>query len=86
MLARLHTAPLQRPSTGCAADPAAEHFDYDVAFDIRDLINLEDAQQEAQLGPNGCISCSRACTLWPAMWQAAWHAQGAALLHGVPGG
>lgn len=36
-------------------DPAAEHFEYDVAIDIRDLISLEDAMQEmgAYMG-TGC--------------------------------
>eukprot|EP00904_Undaria_pinnatifida_P013703 jgi/Undpi1/9463/HiC_scaffold_27.g11920.m1 len=34
-------------------DPAAEAFEYDVAFDIRDLISLEDAMEELELGPNG---------------------------------
>eukprot|EP00903_Cladosiphon_okamuranus_P015268 g14109.t1 len=34
-------------------DPAAEAFEYEVAFDIRDLISLEDAMDELELGPNG---------------------------------
>jgi len=34
-------------------DPAAEHFKYDVAFDIRDLISVDDVMEELQLGPNG---------------------------------
>ena len=34
-------------------DPAAEHFAYDVAVDIRDLISVEDAMAEMGLGPNG---------------------------------
>ena len=34
-------------------DPAAEHFSYDVAFDIRDLITLDDVAEELKLGPNG---------------------------------
>jgi GTPase SAR1 family protein len=34
-------------------DPAAEHFNYDLAIDIRDLISVEDAMEEMQLGPNG---------------------------------
>jgi len=34
-------------------DPAAEHFRYDVAFDIRDLISVDDVMEELQLGPNG---------------------------------
>jgi len=34
-------------------DPAAEHFDYPVAADIRDLISLEDVMSQMTLGPNG---------------------------------
>jgi hypothetical protein len=34
-------------------DPAAEHFEYPVAIDIRDLISLEDVMEEMDLGPNG---------------------------------
>ncbi|GAA0154617.1 small GTPase [Lithospermum erythrorhizon] len=34
-------------------DPAAEHFDYPVAMDIRELISLEDVMEELGLGPNG---------------------------------
>ena len=34
-------------------DPAAEIFRYDVAFDIRDLISVEDVMEELGLGPNG---------------------------------
>ena len=33
-------------------DPAAEHFKYPVAFDIRDLISVDDVQAEMQFGPN----------------------------------
>ena len=37
-------------------DPAAdESFDYDVAFDIRDLITVDDVMEELQLGPNGAL-------------------------------
>lgn len=36
-------------------DPAAEHFRYDVAFDIRDLISVDDVMEELQLGPNGSL-------------------------------
>ncbi len=35
------------------ADPAADVFHYPVAFDIRDLISLEDVMDELKLGPNG---------------------------------
>lgn len=34
-------------------DPAADHFEYPVAFDIRDLISVEDVMQELGYGPNG---------------------------------
>ena len=34
-------------------DPAAEHFEYPVSLDIRDLITLDDVSEELQLGPNG---------------------------------
>ncbi|KAL7551103.1 hypothetical protein ACHAWF_014299 [Thalassiosira exigua] len=36
-------------------DPAAEHFRYEVAFDIRDLISVDDVMDELQLGPNGSL-------------------------------
>lgn len=36
------------------SDPAAEDFAYPVAFDVRDLITVEDAMEELGLGPNGC--------------------------------
>jgi len=48
-----------------AADPAAETFHYPVAFDIRDLVSVEDVMEELKLGPNGCVSylciCSTCC-------------------------
>lgn len=34
-------------------DPASEYFDYEAAFDIRDLICLEDVMDELGYGPNG---------------------------------
>lgn len=36
-------------------DPAAEHFDYAVSLDIRDLISVEDVMEECKLGPNGAL-------------------------------
>ena len=36
-------------------DPAAETFGYDLAFDIRDLITVEDVMEELGLGPNGAL-------------------------------
>mmetsp|Transcript_6113 Transcript_6113/g.10658 ORF Transcript_6113/g.10658 Transcript_6113/m.10658 type:complete len:266 (-) Transcript_6113:551-1348(-) len=34
-------------------DPAAENFAYEVAFDIRELVSVEDVMEELGLGPNG---------------------------------
>jgi len=34
-------------------DPAAENFGYQLAFDIRDLISVEEVMEELKLGPNG---------------------------------
>ncbi len=39
-----------------AADPAAEQFDYPVAFDVRELVTLDDVMDEMDLGPNGCAA------------------------------
>jgi GPN-loop GTPase len=36
-------------------DPAAEEFDYQLAFDIRELISVEEVMQELNLGPNGAL-------------------------------
>ena len=40
--------------TTSRADPAAEQFDYPVAFDVRELVTLDDVMDEMDLGPNGC--------------------------------
>lgn len=36
-------------------DPAAEDVYYDAAFDVRDLISVEDVMTELGLGPNGAL-------------------------------
>ena len=36
-------------------DPAAEHFEYEPLFDIRDLISVTEVMEELQLGPNGAL-------------------------------
>lgn len=48
-----HAATEKRKINIANMDPAAEEFTYDVAFDIRDLITLEDVMDELQYGPNG---------------------------------
>lgn len=46
--------PLRRRKVHVAnLDPAAENFKYDVAFDVRDLISVDDVMEELGLGPNG---------------------------------
>ena len=43
-------------------DPAAEDFDFEPDVDIKNLISLDDAMEEMQLGPNGammaCFECA----------------------------
>jgi len=34
-------------------DPAAEHFNYPVDMDIRELISLDDVMEDFGMGPNG---------------------------------
>ncbi|GBL48037.1 hypothetical_protein [Candidozyma auris] len=36
-------------------DPAAEPTEYEFTVDIRDLISLEDAMEEMEMGPNGAL-------------------------------
>lgn len=50
-----HAEMLRRTIHVVNLDPAAEHFDYPVLADIRDLIHLDDAMEDESLrfGPNG---------------------------------
>eukprot|EP00976_Prorocentrum_cordatum_P030329 617696-Prorocentrum_minimum.AAC.1 len=48
-------APCMRHSDCSLQDPAAEEFQYQVSLDVRELISLEDAMEEMQLGPNGAL-------------------------------
>mmetsp|Transcript_13361 Transcript_13361/g.22556 ORF Transcript_13361/g.22556 Transcript_13361/m.22556 type:complete len:286 (+) Transcript_13361:132-989(+) len=50
-----HCATIGRTVHVINLDPAAEHFDYSVSLDVRELISLEDAMEEMQLGPNGAL-------------------------------
>jgi GTPase SAR1 family protein len=52
-LMRSHCEALNRRMHVVNLDPAAEHFSYPVAADIRELISLEDVMAEMKLGPNG---------------------------------
>jgi len=48
-----HCEVIGRPVHVVNLDPAAEHFEYPVAIDIRDLISLTDVIEELNYGPNG---------------------------------
>ncbi|XP_013792824.1 GPN-loop GTPase 3-like, partial [Limulus polyphemus] len=50
-----HATAVQRSILAVNLDPAAEHFDYEVMADIRELIHLDDAMEDEELrfGPNG---------------------------------
>lgn len=52
-----HAATLSRKRTIHVAnlDPAAEHFGYQLDFDVRDLISVQDVMEELGLGPNGAL-------------------------------
>mmetsp|Transcript_27873 Transcript_27873/g.38536 ORF Transcript_27873/g.38536 Transcript_27873/m.38536 type:complete len:272 (-) Transcript_27873:156-971(-) len=48
-----HCATVGRTVHVVNLDPAAEHFAYQVALDVRELVSLQDVMDEMQLGPNG---------------------------------
>lgn len=50
-----HAGDMKRIVEVVNLDPAAEHFDYEPLFDIRQLIELDDAMEDSdlQFGPNG---------------------------------
>lgn len=48
-----HFASLRRRVHIVNLDPAADHFEYPVAADIRELISIDDVMSELKLGPNG---------------------------------
>ena len=48
-----HAATERRRVHVANLDPAAEEFGYDVAFDIRSLIAVDDVMEELGYGPNG---------------------------------
>jgi len=43
----------KRQVTMVNLDPAAEHFNYQVSVDVRDLVSLDDVAEELDYGPNG---------------------------------
>jgi GTPase SAR1 family protein len=49
------TGPRRRRVHVANLDPAAENFAYEVAFDVRDLISVDEVMEELDLGPNGSL-------------------------------
>jgi GTPase SAR1 family protein len=50
---RQHCENVRRAVHVVNLDPAAEHFQYPVSVDIRELISVDDVMSELQYGPNG---------------------------------
>ena len=50
-----HCESIKRKAICINLDPAAEHFTYPVSVDVRDLVTLEDAMREEQLGRRAMI-------------------------------
>lgn len=48
-----HFQTVKRTCNVVNLDPAAEHFEYPVSIDIRELVNLDEVMEELNLGPNG---------------------------------
>lgn len=48
-----HCSTMKRTVHIVNLDPAAEHFEYPISIDIRELISLEDVMEELGYGPNG---------------------------------
>jgi len=48
-----HCAAVKRTVHIVNLDPAADELEYEPAFDVRDLITVEDVMEELELGPNG---------------------------------
>ena len=59
---------LKRPTCLINLDPANENIQYECGIDVRDLITLDDAMAEFQLGPTGgmlyCIDFLRKNLTW----------------------
>ena len=50
-----HCSAARRSVRVANLDPAAERFDYQVAFDVRELVSADDVMEATQLGPNGAL-------------------------------
>jgi hypothetical protein len=48
-----HCKTLKRSLFVANLDPAAEHYEYEASFDVKDLISVDDVMEELGYGPNG---------------------------------
>lgn len=46
---------IARPCSVANLDPANENIPYDPAFDVRELVNVEEVMEREELGPNGGV-------------------------------
>ena len=46
---------INRPCSVANLDPANDNIPYDAAFDVRELVNVEDVMEREELGPNGGV-------------------------------
>ena len=46
---------VDRPCSVANLDPANDNIPYDAAFDVRDLVSVEEVMEREDLGPNGGV-------------------------------
>ena len=46
---------IARPISVANLDPANDNIPYSCAFDVRELVNVEDVMEREELGPNGGV-------------------------------
>ena len=46
---------IARPCSVANLDPANDNIPYDPAFDVRELVSVEDVMEREELGPNGGV-------------------------------
>lgn len=46
---------INRPCSVANLDPANDNIPYDAAFDVRELVSVEEVMEKEELGPNGGV-------------------------------
>lgn len=46
---------ISRPCSTANLDPANDNIPYDAAFDVRELVSVEEVMEREELGPNGGV-------------------------------